>query len=214
LSVLKDHVTRSSTWNGQPVSEQVYSPFDSAIRQVAASAFTGNGGLLQRVGGVFALAGPDGRPNTAGMDDFFFRFAFYEDDAAFSLDPYAETGAATIRFHRFSTPSNASWQTVVGSAPTLEPNPFLLFYWEFDVSFLNIQTTPGVDHLVSLVGEPQSVDAGSTLISLSTGGTEAVGDNVDWGQSELFGLAANTLPNLGSPYEQIAFLVKSTRYCQ
>lgn len=206
---LKDHVSAADVWNGRPVSEQVYSPFDTNIRQVAASAFTGDGGYLQRVSGIFAVAGADGLPDTAELSDFAFRFVFYLDTPSFSTDPYADNVSGGNVLYHFSTPSNSDWQVAIGSSPSLEVTPFSLYYWEFDVAPLRIQTIPGQQHLASIIGEPLSVNAGTTLIALSNGSAGSVGNEIDWGQSNLFGLSADTLPNLGAPFDQIAFKVTS-----
>ena len=203
LVILKDHVSDMGLWNGKPLISHNYDVGLPELSRGAAAAFIGDGSTLKSVGGIFAHDSLSGVPNGGDPTELDFRFAFYDSVSSYVADPFMETPMLPDVFHEFTTVSNAAdLLAVVGQSADGHD----LFYWELDVEFLGIQTTPGKTQLVSLIPEGNSF-SGATQMAFSVGGGSAIGSEHDFYRSGVLDIGPDTLPNLGAPHGFAAYRV-------
>jgi hypothetical protein len=202
--VVKDHVTDSSVWSASArISNWEY---DGALNEpdfIAACAFTGNGGTLKTVEGIFWNVDSLNAPNGAIWANIDFQIIFFDSTGAFLADPVNGTSKFL-----FGTPDNIDWMTPIASFN--DPNDGLdydLHRFSIDVESLGITTVKNQTQLVALtpIGNP-FVD-GETGMMFSTGGGASVGTEPDWwAQLALSPIGPDALPDIPfSPHDHLAY---------
>jgi hypothetical protein len=205
--VAKDHVTDPTLWGNRGVARNVYVSSSSLSNGVAASSFTGNGGYLQTLGGIFTCD-LGGTYHTGQWWTYFdYDVAFYPDAATFSADPYGENSASgAVRVLAAPLISNPAIQLGTWFSGA---TPYHLTLVEVDVSAAGIQTTPGGQHLVALlpakISSVSTATSGLPAIAFSEYGPGAVGASLDWYKNVTMG--PGTLQALGAPHNHVAVRV-------
>lgn len=201
--VVKDHVTTTSLWDG---TSRISNWDDSAstVDFFAAGAFTGNGGILKQVEGIYWNVGSTNVPNGIDWANVDFRLIFYDDVDAFQNDPRNGSLSFTI-----DVPDNVDWMTPV--ATFNDPGDGMSYDLHrliFNVEALGITTTAGTEQLVALTPTGDSTTVGETGMMYSTGGAGAVGFELDrWARLLLPAIGPDTLQSLGAPHDHVAYRV-------
>jgi len=208
-TAVKDHVSDPANWDGGKLIQDYLIHTSSEFNKVAGAAFTGNGDELSRVGLIWAHWNDNLVANQGDSPSILsWRFAFYNDSADFAGDAFRLNPPQPNYFHVFAQPSNPDWLyingdpaqglNIVGQSGIVSNQIFNLFYAEFDVSFLHIQTTPGQQHLISIVPTGPLFSDINTLVSLSSG-VNAIGTDLDWfeGDSPGGNIGPDTIHNIG-----------------
>ena len=197
--VLVDHVSDSTNWDGLPLMEQSFTP---AVPQGLGSAatFTGNGGKLKTVSGVFGHESASGVIDGGQPTNLSFRILFFSTLDKYVADPLLTSPGTGDARHTLASVSNpADWLTPIGEAELGHE----LFLWSFDIESLGIETVNGQTHLLSILPETTFV-TGPTLLAFSNG-TSATELTEDWYSSPTF--APDELTDLSAPYAYAAYRV-------
>jgi len=133
-----------------------------------AAAFMGNGGTLSTVGVVVGIDATG--PNTGNLSSLQWQFNYWTGTGDFQSDPYGQNRPPGMAAQNL-TPVNASWQTPIGQA-----GAYNLYYLQFNVSSLNLVTTPGQEELASIFGVGGNTTPLVALSSMRSGG----GGMSDW----------------------------------
>jgi len=181
--VVKDHKTDPSCWNTDKVAYHFNAAGESDA--LAAASFIGQGGILKRVGGIFADSNCSNF-NNGHIENMETSVAFYENVSVFLSDPYLKNQPANSLSKRVSV---AKLHTNPAD-PQYFLNPVRTtaqgtqeYYVEADVSSLNIHTTLGQQHLVALWFSTDVAEDGSTWMVLSQGCAGQVGSQLDYYKS-------------------------------
>jgi len=208
-TVVKDHVSDPANWDGGEVILNFFVSDTSLFNKATGAAFTGNGDELSRVGLIWAYWDKNNIANQGDPTTLQWRLAFYDDSAEFSSDAFRINPPQPNYLQVFTTPTNPDWLyingnqseglNIVGQTGGIVSNQiFNLFYAEFDVSFLHIQTTLGQEHLISIVPNGPIFGNIRTLVSPSSG-VNAIGTNLDWfeGDGTNGNIGPDTIHNIG-----------------
>lgn len=208
--IVKDHVTDTSCWNNSDAAFVHYNaPGDKDA--IGAITFTGLGGVLKRVGGIFADSDCAGF-NNGHLENMQASLAFYENVNVFMTDPYLKNQPQGSRSMRVLVPilhTNSSDPKYFMNPVRTTARGTKEYYVEADVSALNIQTTAGQEHLVALWFSSDVTQDGSTWMAFSSGCAGQVGSQNDYyisntGASQL---GPNTFPNVNPGQNFAASLV-------
>lgn len=204
-AVLKDHVSDSSIFDGQPVLVQSYpTSFSRTVLAGAAASFIGDGNDLKTVGGIFATTGSDGSLNTGDIDSYRFRISFFDSVESYLSDPYGESLLAPSKLVTLSAPSNTDYLVPVGTSD--QGHDYL--YWEFDIESQGLKTTAGKSQLV-MIHPVGLVFSGLTYMAFSEGGSSAIGEQSDYFRSDILDLGPDKLSELGAPTPFAAYYVET-----
>jgi len=202
--VLKDHTM--SVWDG-PMSGHMYLAAQPGINMGSAAMFQGNGGMLQKVGIVWAhaYAGGSQPPNGGSPSNWDWRFMYWPTTADYLNDPWGDDPHGPVTIHTFSNPTNPDWYEQVGWA-----GPYKLYYAEVDVGLLHIQLPKGAEsvHAMLVPDLPGAATTALGKLALSHGLGGAIGMEHDWFVSVQIG--PDTLENLGAPQPWSAYRITAT----
>lgn len=169
--VVKDHISNSINYLFP--ESYFYEQHDlgglGQNQQVMASTFIGNGGRLATLSGVFLKDGGIGFKNGGSWNDWGFRVVFYDDNTSF-----VENSAIGTSSVIFDAPDNSNWQY-----PIQQWNGWELYEFSFNLKVAGIYTTPGQQHLVSIVPFQKVPGPGKTYMMYS-GGLNALEFSDDW----------------------------------
>jgi hypothetical protein len=208
--IVKDHVTDNSCWNTTNTALVHYNaPNDKDA--IVAARFSGLGGIINRVGGIFIDSSCTAF-NNGNIQNMQASVAFYENINVFMTDPYLRNQPPGSRSMRVSVPILHTDQ----ADPKYYLNPVRTtaagtqeFFIEADVSALNIQTTEGQEHLVALWFSSDNALDGATWMAFSNGCAGQVGSLSDYYSSHAgqTALGPNALSNLNANKNNAAYFV-------
>jgi len=202
--VLKDHTM--SVWDGMLINHMYLQP--GSPQNIGASApFPSNGGVLSRVGIVWAHAASGGSqpPNGGNPSNWDWRFIYWPSTNDYLNDLWGNDPNGPVAAHTFSNPTNPDWYTQIGTA-----GQYNLYYAEVDVGFLNI-TLPESGQTAHVMLVPDLPGAATTALgklAFSHGLGGAIGMEHDWFVSVQMG--PDTLENLGAPQPWSAYRITAT----
>jgi len=203
--ILKDHVSDSSLFDGQPIFVQSYpTSLSRTVLAGAAASFIGDGNDLKTVGGIFATTGSDGSLNTGDIDSYRFRISFFDSVESYLSDPYGESLLAPSKLVTLSAPSNADYLVPVGTSD--QGHDYL--YWEFDIESQGFRTTAGKSQLV-MIHPIGLVFSGLTYMAFSEGGSGAIGEQSDYFRSDIIDLGPDRFSELDAPTPFASYYVET-----
>ena len=202
--VLVDHISNSINWSEEQLIAHQYPPGVPNGAFAAAATFTGDGGILKSVSGLFAHNSTGGVPNQGDPSFLDFRFSFFSSLDEFIADPFLEGEVSSPNvLHLYPAASNeATWLDVVGTSD----DGHNLFVWEVDVEPLGIRTAVGETHLISLIPETNAL-SGGTFLASSNGMIATGGGIEDWFARRSSG--ATTLTDVGAAHPYAAYRITS-----
>lgn len=203
--VLKDHLSVPSVYNtGAGFVHFDAGNIGGAAYASGVAAFTGNGGILTTVSGIYYKQTTTSTPNGGNwLQVNLFEFKYWPSQTALTSSPYVGTVD-----HYFLSPSNPNWLTSIGTTIAYGIT-WDLYRFDFDVAFLNIQVD-GTQHFTTVVPNGLTAISGQSSMMFSNGGPGSIGTEIDWYVSAIQGWPMSPFPSLNAPFNYGAFRVAAS----
>lgn len=200
-TIVRDHVSNPlCTSNNQAL----YHYNDSGESDgIVAASFIGRGGIINRVGGIFADADCSVF-NNGSIENMDVHVAFYESPQVFFDDPY-------LRNQPENSLSKMVEVTRVIVPQSSTPSGTEKYYVEADVSAFGFQTTVGREHLVALWFSSGNAAAGQTWMAFSSCGASEEPSDYYTSQNNSPAIAPSALQDLDVTSPHAAYFVTERR---